>query len=442
LTPDDLEDLKRAYALLESPNLAVRLGDVVGSPMQRVAQNLPVSWRRSIDHASHSILERLLQTAIGSLDPTYFAPPTRARQRFLCSVSGGVGGAFGLPGVLLELPVTTTLMLRTIAATAMAHGEDLNRAENRLACLQVFAFGGPSHWDDAAETGYYGVRLLLGHHFSVLAERVLSSSGGVAHTPAAVEFLRSLAARFGVVFSQKVALQMTPIVGAFGGAAVNLAFISHFESVATGHFIIRRLERTYGVEPVQAAYEGLREEPTLNGPQEERFSWWPERGQRAPSQVAGEAAAPPEATDAVGEAAKEDAVGEAAKETAVEPEAEKEQPATDLNWLLGVREHLRIKEHREGQIVLRFGASILGNLPELAGHDAEALWRGIPGLTGMKISLWRRTITFDYDPEVIDPSLWTDLVEGDETVARKRLAELAAGTTAEQADTMQRGRDQ
>ena len=36
------------------------------------------------------------------------------------------------------------------------------------------------------------------------------------------------------------------ILGAFGGAAVNAAFMDHFQSTARAHFTVRRLERIYG----------------------------------------------------------------------------------------------------------------------------------------------------------------------------------------------------
>ena len=41
--------------------------------------------------------------------------------RGLVAASGVAGGAFGLPGTLLELPVSTTLLLRQIAAVAAEH---------------------------------------------------------------------------------------------------------------------------------------------------------------------------------------------------------------------------------------------------------------------------------------------------------------------------------
>jgi hypothetical protein len=54
-----------------------------------------------------------------------------------------------------------------------------------------------------------------------------------------------------------VALQWVPVVGALGGAVLNAVFIQHFQDMARGHSIMRRLEREYGREVVRAAYHGI-----------------------------------------------------------------------------------------------------------------------------------------------------------------------------------------
>jgi hypothetical protein len=61
----------------------------------------------------------------------------------------------------------------------------------------------------------------------------------------------------GLVVTQKVAAQALPVVGALGGAAVNYAFIEHFQDVARGHFTVRRLERLYGKDVVRAEYDRI-----------------------------------------------------------------------------------------------------------------------------------------------------------------------------------------
>jgi hypothetical protein len=48
-----------------------------------------------------------------------------------------------------------------------------------------------------------------------------------------------------------------PLIGALGGAAVNYAFIDHFQEIARAHFTVRRLERRYGKDAVRTAYDKL-----------------------------------------------------------------------------------------------------------------------------------------------------------------------------------------
>ena len=73
--------------------------------------------------------------------------------------------------------------------------------------------------------------------------------------PVLLKFVTQVAARFGVVVSQKVAAQALPIVGALGGAAVNYAFMEHFQEIARGHFTVRRLERLFGKGAIRAEYD-------------------------------------------------------------------------------------------------------------------------------------------------------------------------------------------
>jgi hypothetical protein len=47
------------------------------------------------------------------------------------------------------------------------------------------------------------------------------------------------------------------MLGAVGGAAVNYAFVEHFQKMARGHFTVRRLERVYGKAVVRTEYERL-----------------------------------------------------------------------------------------------------------------------------------------------------------------------------------------
>jgi hypothetical protein len=51
---------------------------------------------------------------------------------------------------------------------------------------------------------------------------------------------------------------MVPVAGALSGAALNLVFMQHYQDVARGHFIVRRLERQFGPDLIREAYQSLR----------------------------------------------------------------------------------------------------------------------------------------------------------------------------------------
>src|SRR5690606_15359215 len=152
-------------------------------------------------------------------------------------------GFLALP---VELPVSTVIMLRSIASIAASEGEDLSLVEPRLSCLEVFALGGRTDRDNAGETAYYVVRAALTQAIREAAAYI--SERGIAErgAPVLVRLIASIASRFGIVVSEKAAAQAVPMIGAAAGAAVNLVFTEHFQNMAHGHFTIRRLERKYG----------------------------------------------------------------------------------------------------------------------------------------------------------------------------------------------------
>jgi len=156
----------------------------------------------------------------------------------------------------IELPVTTTLMLRSIADTARHHGEDLSQLEARLACIEVFALGAGGARKQM-NIGYYASRALLSKLAGEASAYLIERSAVRASTPVVNSLVTEIASRFGVIASERFAASAIPILGAIGGATVNLIFINHFQRVAQAHFTIRRLERRYGQALIRHHYERL-----------------------------------------------------------------------------------------------------------------------------------------------------------------------------------------
>src|SRR5690606_39058927 len=111
------------------------------------------------------------------------------------AATGGVGGFFGLSGLAVELPISTTIMMRSIADIARSEGESLSDPQTRLACLEVFALGGRSKADDGAESGYYVVRTALARAISQAAEYAAGQVAVEKAAPPALMHLIALVAK-------------------------------------------------------------------------------------------------------------------------------------------------------------------------------------------------------------------------------------------------------
>jgi hypothetical protein len=260
LEADDLELLRQAFDTLEHPSLAARISNVVGTPIEIVAHLLPKKWYRAIHETAEKAIAKALDTAVSTMRRHHEVSAHETYYRALVAGSGGVGGLLGLPGIIVELPVTTTLMLRGIAEIARDEGEDMDSIEARMACVQVFALGGRSEIDDAAETGYYGVRLALSGYLSSVSAHVARHGLGTDASPLLLQVAHAVASRFGIVVSQRTAMQIMPVISAVSAAAVNTIFMQHFQHMARAHFTVRRLERKYDKDFVRSQYESLKNE--------------------------------------------------------------------------------------------------------------------------------------------------------------------------------------
>ena len=257
LSREDALSLAQAFEHLENPSFAARLSHIVGTPIEMGLKLLPKTWYAKLHRGTESAIWKALDMAVHSLQSKR-GKPRNVSYKLAGAASGAVSGFFGAPALLLELPFSTTVMLRAIADIAQGEGEDLNELETRLACLEVFALGGRSNADDVADIGYYGIRLALQAPVAN-ASRFLVQ-GGVARGPGSpllVDFIAAVSKRFGVTFTEKAVAEAIPLIGALGGAFVNAVFIQHFQDMARGHFTVRRLERKYGPTLVRREYGRL-----------------------------------------------------------------------------------------------------------------------------------------------------------------------------------------
>ncbi len=257
LSPQDLADLKRAKALLENPSLAVRLQGALGRPIEEGMKWLPDTWMDTVRLAAEAALGKALDVALRSLPDREGKEADNVFHKVLAATSGAAGGALGLAGLPFELPISTVIMLRSVADIARSEGEDIKALESRLACLEVFALGSKGSDDEAVETAYYVMRTLLSSQITDAARALAGKTTADSALPAVTRLLATLGSRFGVVVSEKAVATAIPVLGAAGGALVNTLFMAHYQDAARGHFIVRRLERTHGQDVVKTAYGAL-----------------------------------------------------------------------------------------------------------------------------------------------------------------------------------------
>ncbi len=270
LTAAAIEELREAKAILEQQGLAERLTELVGKPITASLKLLPDAAEKMIHSAVEKSLQKGLDLAVTTLgkDDNLASKPRLLSHKVLAGLSGAAGGSLGGLTLAAELPVSTVLILRSVADIARSQGEDLSQIEARLACLEVLALGPGAvntkqKKDIAAEEGedtdigYLAVRIAMGKQISDATKYVAQHGLANRAAPPLVQLLNMIGKRFGLVVSEKMAAQAIPVIGAVGGALINTYFIGHFQDLARAHFTIRRLEREFGSAAVTEAYRRL-----------------------------------------------------------------------------------------------------------------------------------------------------------------------------------------
>lgn len=263
LSQDDRDALWRAKQVLESPSLTMKLTGMLGAPVEKMIARLPDFATGKINDATQLALRKCLNIALRTLGkpPAPDAEPDKPSNllhKLAVATTGAAGGAFGFLALPVELPVTTTLIFRSVCDIARSEGEDLGSVDTQLQCLAVLGMGGnPDKQEEDADLGYFVLRGALAQAISK-ASSDITTKGIAAHSSAAVfKLVQTVASRFSVQVTEQMAAKSIPAIGAVLGATVNTLFIDHFQQMAHGHFTVRRLERKYGPAAVKAAYQAI-----------------------------------------------------------------------------------------------------------------------------------------------------------------------------------------
>jgi hypothetical protein len=201
---DDRAALEQAVAVLEQPNWTTRLAALAGKPVELIGNLTPKVISDLVARASQKALLAALRLAMTTLTAKSLWR-SELLHKVAAAGSGAVGGTFGLATLPVELPISTTLILRAIAEIARHEGEDLSDPEAALACVQVFALGSGKEDANPAESSYFAVRAALAQSMAEAA-RFIAEHGFVGQgAPVMIRLASEIATRFGIAVSQKVA---------------------------------------------------------------------------------------------------------------------------------------------------------------------------------------------------------------------------------------------
>lgn len=241
IADQDLEELRAAKQRLEHPNLAIKIASSLGTPIEKLMHWLPRSVESKVADITQAALSKAADAAIYTIKDTPGEPASTTWHKLAAAASGAGGGFFGMAGLPVELPISTTIILRSIADIARSHGFSMSDVETQRQCIAVLALGGKSGADDGADAGYLAARAGLA--------KAIGEGGS--------KLISTVATRFSIQVSQKAASQAAPFLGAAGGAIVNTVFIDHFQEMARAHFTVLRLSKKYGAAAIDTAYKQL-----------------------------------------------------------------------------------------------------------------------------------------------------------------------------------------
>jgi hypothetical protein len=251
ITAKDIDTIKQCKTALESESIAMRLSKIAGAPVDALLGHLPKGAGEAISKAINKSLREATGWAFTTTG-TKQLPILREDwvHKVAVVLTGAAGGAVGLASTLVELPISTMLMLRSIGCIAEEEGLNMRDMKTRLGCVSILAMGADPTKVEGDETGYWVTRKTMGALVTQAAEWT-----GAGAAPKLATFVVEIGKRFGIVITNKVAVQLAPAIGACTGAMINHFFLEHYQSVAHAHFSIERLCLKYDERSVRTAYK-------------------------------------------------------------------------------------------------------------------------------------------------------------------------------------------
>lgn len=275
LTSEDFQKLKHAVVLLESPTLTAKMTNLISELGSKIIpQSISQPLQDKIVGIAEEALHKVFWIASKTMENKQQSASPKLHKAAVAAV-GGVGGFFGVATILIELPISTTIMMRSILDIAREEGFSLDDPQTKIECITVFGLeGNVSTSDDNAESGYFATKIALSkivdqaQKAAIEAIAAKAAAGTAELTEknlgnAIIKLIQTVAKRFGIHLTDQTAAKSIPMIGAALGATLNTMFTDFYQDMARGHFIVKKLEKKYSEEIIKEAYLNIYEEMKL-----------------------------------------------------------------------------------------------------------------------------------------------------------------------------------
>ena len=165
---------------------------------------------------------------------------------------GGAAGAMGAFGLVVDVPATITLALRTARLIGLCYGFGDNTEPERVYILDILQLAGANSTEEKREA----IKRLEEQRREFDAEGWKKIVRLTGQTTGSVTATRRVAATLGVNLSTRKVAQIAPIVGAAVGAGVNAAFQNDVADSARFAYRARWLEANEGILEGQLTSKG------------------------------------------------------------------------------------------------------------------------------------------------------------------------------------------
>ncbi len=268
----ELKFVAEAAQFLDSPSLMLKLSNLLGKPIELMQRQLPEKAQAYLTKTVEKSLHTALRVAVFTIGSEAKARTSWGAIVHQSKVSGwahtagvaatgAVGGFFGLAALPLELPVSTTVIMRGISSAASEWGFDIKDASVQLQCIYVFTLG-TAEPGSIEKSPYLTSRLAFSKvireaaaYVGQYSARELFAALEKGAASVFTRFIAQVAARFEIAVTEKLLASAIPIAGAVGGAAINAAFCDYYVSAARFHFGLIHLEKLHGAAAVQKAFQ-------------------------------------------------------------------------------------------------------------------------------------------------------------------------------------------